>query len=216
MQEIINRFIAENFNSIKSDYRWRIKEEHLPAEVNLDPSSNYVQNLQLKRQLNGFFVDGDFKERLEIINYYIAKWGGVIRNSEETIRIYSTMDCEALIDFRNTGGIASWSKALCVRDPKKYAIFDARVSATLNLLLLENTETDEKLFFPRLPSRNSTIRKINQHIQESRVSYRSNRVVYREYMSLIHNAANHVGTDIQTVEMILFSHPEGLYAALEK
>lgn len=216
MQEILNKFIAERINGICSDYRWPIKEDYLPDGIKLDPANNYVQNLQLKRQLNGLFVVGDFMERLEIINYYIAKWGGVIRNSEETIRIYSTMDCEALIDFRNTGGIASWSKALCVRDPKKYAIFDARVSATLNLLLLENTETDEKLYFPRLPSRNSTIRKINQHIQESRVSYRSNRVVYREYMSLIHNAANHVGTDIQTVEMILFSHAENLYAAIEK
>lgn len=216
MQEIINRFIAENINSIKSDYRWRIKEEHLPAGVNLDPSSNYEQNLQLKRQLNGLFVDGDFKERLEIINYYIAKWGGVIRNSEETIRIYSTMDCEALIDFRNTGGIASWSKALCIRDPKTYAIFDARVSATLNLLLLRSTDETGNLFFPRLPSRNRTIREINQLIQDSNVTFIRRNAVYREYLSMIHHAANHVGTDIQTIEMILFSHPENLHATLEK
>jgi hypothetical protein len=126
------------------------------------------------------------------------------------------MDCEALIDLKCSKGIASWSKALCIRDPHKYAIFDARVSATLNLLLLANTEIDEKLFFPRLPSRNSTILKINQRINDSKVEYLNKCLVYREYLSLIRNAANHVNTDIQTVEMILFSHPENLYANLVK
>lgn len=216
MQEILNKFIAERINGICSDYRWPIKEDYLPDGIKLDHANNYVQNVKLKHQLHDLFTAGQNQQQLEIITYYIKKWGHIYGNKEETLRTYNENDCEDIINTKQTKGIASWSKALCVRDPKKYAIFDARVSATLNLLLLENTETDEKLFFPRLPSRNSTIRKINQHIQESRVSYRSNRVVYREYMSLIHNAANHVGTDIQTVEMILFSHPEGLYAALEK
>jgi hypothetical protein len=215
MQETLNTFIAEYITSIKSDYRWRVNEIHLPNGVNLDPATNYEQSLQLKYQLNSLFVKGDLNERLKIIKYYTWKWGR-IRNTDEMIRIYSTMDCEALIDFKSKQGIASWSKALCVRDPKTYAIFDARVSATLNLLLLKSTDETEKLFFPRLPSKNPTITRINKLIQSREVKYIHNREVYRLYLNLIQNTSKYVGTDIHTVEMILFSHPENLFAALNK
>lgn len=215
MQEILNTFIAEKIHAIKSDYRWCINIEHLPDGVILTPASNYEQSLQLKYQLNSLFVNGDLNERLNIITYYTWKWGR-IRNTDEMIRIYSTMNCEALIDFKSIQGIASWSKALCVRDIKKYAIFDARVSATLNLLLLKSCDANEHHYFPRLPSKNSTIKKINKLIQSREVNYIPKRKVYREYLNLIHNSANHVDTDIQTIEMILFSHTEKLYATLEK
>jgi hypothetical protein len=213
MQDILNNFIRNHIASIAADYRWRVNPELLPAGVHLDPGGNYHQNIQLKHQLSQLFNDGDPVLRQEIITYYIAKWGGVKTNAPATIQRYATTDCEELIDLQATKGIASWSKALCVRDPKKYAIFDARVSATLNLLLLAHPDHKEMRFFPRLPSRNQTIVEINRQVKEAGVHYINKHSVYRDYLQLIQNAATDVGTDIQTVEMILFSHPEKLWEA---
>jgi hypothetical protein len=216
MKELLIKFVEEKIDSITSNYNWGIKEEYLPSRVILDPESNYRQNLKLKYQLHDLFKLGQSSQKYEIIAYYVKRWGHIYGNKEETLRTYTEYDCEELINNRQIKGIASWSKALCVRDPQKYAIFDARVSASLNLLLLANPQMTEREFFPRLPSQNSTISSINDCIQCSDVRYIDKCDVYRKYLDLIQNTAKYVGTDIHTVEMILFSHTENVFAALEK
>ena len=49
---------------------------------------------------------------------------------------------------RGINGVSSWSKALVLHDCNKYAIFDARVSSSLNYLQVINN-TKEKILFPR-------------------------------------------------------------------
>jgi hypothetical protein len=211
MQSILNSFIKTSLNEITNNYPWAINHDALPLEMNITQSSNYEENLQLKKELNRLFSEGDYKTKELIIRYYIVTWGGIKRNATSTIQSYVNTDPDTLIKSMYLKGIASWSKALCVREPFTYTIFDARVSASLNLLQLKHLDIEERNWFPRLPSRNSTVVKINSLISKQEGAQINKAKVYLEYLSLVNIAANYAGTDIQTVEMILFSKPIDLF-----
>jgi hypothetical protein len=212
MRDILTHFINTNINTITNDYPWSININRLPEGINLDNGSNYEQNIQLKNELNRLFNEGNLEVKIALIRYYIAVWGGIYRNSAATIQSYATADAQDLIRTMNIKGIASWSKALCVREPDRYAIFDARVSASLNLLQLIHLKQAERVWFPRLSSRNSTVVQINRLIASQNGAQIDKYNAYEHYLSLIHNAASDTNTDIQTVEMILFSSPINLYS----
>jgi hypothetical protein len=161
MQELLNQFIQDRLELVTQHYPWTINTAFLPDGIVLDNGTNYEQNIQLKWLLNEQFQQGPEESRLHLITYYISKWGGVRSNAAATLDMYTTMDPQELILVRKIKGIASWSKALCVRNPNQYAIFDARVSATLNLLQLQGLNEQERRWFPRLSTRNKTINQIN-------------------------------------------------------
>jgi hypothetical protein len=211
MQELLNQFIQDRRGLVTEHYPWAINYAFLPEGIALDNGTYYEQNIQLKWLLFKQFEQGPEESRLNIIRYYISKWGGVRSNAAATLHLYTTMDPQELIHVRNIKGIASWSKALCVRNPGQYAIFDARVSATLNLLQLQGLNGQERRWFPRLSTRNKTITQINQLVRNAGGLYHANEVVYDTYLSLIRNTADSLNTDIHTVEMTLFSYPIELY-----
>ena len=91
------------------------------------------------RLLNGIFIIG----------------GGVKANSKDTLRKYTETSPEQLI-IKGSKGIASWSKALTVIDPARYAIYDARVAMSLNALQIIDSIDDAK-YFPPLKGRNTLI-----------------------------------------------------------
>lgn len=214
MQELLNQFIQDRQGLVTKHYPWAINTAFLPDGIILDNGTNYEQNIQLKWMLHGKFNRGSEESRLNLITYYISKWGGVRSNAAATLDIYTTMDPKELIHVRKIKGIASWSKALCVRNPSQYAIFDARVSATLNLLQLQGLNEQERRWFPRLSTRNKTITQINQLVRNAGGVYHSNEDVYNSYLSLIRTTAESLNTDIHTVEMTLFTYPMELYTQL--
>lgn len=211
MQELLNQFIQDRLELVTQHYPWTINTAFLPDGIVLDNGTNYEQNIRLKWLLYEHFEHGTEETRKNLITYYIAKWGGVRSNAAATLDMYTTMDPQELILVRKIKGIASWSKALCVRDPNQYAIFDARVSATLNLLQLQGLNEQERRWFPRLSTRNKTITQINQLVRNSGGDYHSNEDVYNSYLSLISTTAVTLNTDIHTVEMTLFTYPMELY-----
>ena len=74
----------------------------------------------------------------------------------ETIRRYACYSPTRLIR-RGVVGIASWSKALVLHEPSKYAVYDARVAVTLNYLVSRASGRGERRGFPVPASRNETI-----------------------------------------------------------
>lgn len=214
MQQLLNQFMQDRLEAVTQHYPWAINAAFLPEGIILDNGTNYEQNIQLKRLLYEQFEQGPMESRVNLIKYYISKWGGVRSNAAATLHQYTTMDPQELIRVREIKGIASWSKALCVRNPSQYAIFDARVSATLNLLQLHGLNEQERLWFPRLSTRNSTITQINQLIRNEGGVYHANENVFETYLSLIRTTAEYLNTDIHTVEMTLFTYPMELYAQL--
>jgi hypothetical protein len=211
----IEELARENIGDENRWYDWEINEAKVPVGVVLKDGSPYERNVQLKRQLNQKWKHGNSEERREIIKYYISDWGGIRTNSEQKIALYSSGDPEALISL-GKAGVASWSKALCIYSPEDYAIFDARVSASLNALQIINN-TKQKTFFPCLPSRNKTIAKANSLFQrkfkKENWDLAKDREYYQTYVQLLKIAKADLldkTIEIYTLEMLLFAFAEKL------
>jgi hypothetical protein len=137
-------------------YKWRVNPISLPPGVVLPEGSHYAQNVALKLQLSALYSSADNQGKKEIVRYYISEWGGIRRNTEERILSYALDTPESLIS-KGSQGIASWSKALCIRFPNDYAIYDARVALSLNCLQIIDV-VDHPILFPLLTGQNKLIR----------------------------------------------------------
>jgi hypothetical protein len=188
-------------------YRWRVNPDIVPSGVVLPRGNEYAQNVALKVQLCNLYSTGDDCRKQEIARYYIAEWGGIHGNHAETIRAYALAAPASLI-ARGSRGIASWSKALCIRRPDKYAVYDARVAVSLNCLQIVR-HVDLPVRFPLLSSRNKLIERgkkaINRHASENGWQVAQQDNFYEQYKSLLSSAAFSTGAALYTLEMLLFA-----------
>lgn len=197
-------------------YTWDVDDWKLPDGIRLPSGSPYIRNVVLKRALNASWIAGTAERKCEIIRWYIREWGGIRGNKDKTIESYSTSDPGDLVAM-GTKGIASWSKALCIYDPERYPIFDARVSAALNALLLIRNEPRPKLF-PCLPSQNRTIISANglfqNLVRERGFSFIGEKEIYTMYCEILKTALGRLvgfhDIGVFTLEMLLFSFAEEL------
>lgn len=212
--ETITAYAKEFINSENDWYSWReINEEKLPNGVELPIGNQYLKNLVLKQELNNRWKNsGNSKEKFELIKYYIATWGGIHTNSQKSMNEYSNLSARELIK-KGKKGIASWSKAIVIHDPNKYAIFDARVAISLNCIQkLYNIEN--KVLFPVLSSRNKVVARGNKLIKESAKlenwKKANEETFYNQYLEILENVADEFNTNVSTVEMLLFAKAEEL------
>lgn len=214
LSKIIAEYAREYINELNDWYSWReINEEKLPFGMKLPTGNQYIKNVYLKKKLNRFWRDAqDNGTRYQLIKYYISTWGGIHTNSDESMYEYSTLSAVELIKLGKKG-IASWSKAIVVHDPEKYAIFDARVSISLNCIQ-KLYNLSEPSLFPILPSRNKKVALGNKLIKQTAKteSWRKtkNESFYRDYLDILRSVANELGADISTIEMLLFAKAEEL------
>lgn len=212
--ESLNILCEKNIDSNNNWYNWKtINESKLPDGIILPNGNQFSKNIALKEKLNEAWQrDSDIEKKGELIKYYISTWGGIHRNKNDTMQIYMTESDVNLI-LKGRSGIASWSKALVIHNPDKYAIFDARVSTSLNCLqIIHNFEKKE--LFPILPSINKRIISSNKFLQN--VSKKENwesvdeSNFYLNYLNLLKKVAENQKTNISTVEMLLFAKAEDL------
>lgn len=177
----------------------------------------YARNVDLKHRLHQVWRDHrDRRSCLE--RYYIVDWGGVRGNRPGTLDAYYGACADENI-ARGRTGIASWSKALCVRDPLQFAIFDARVAVSLNTLqIIHRGRVEVPVRFPVLPSQNARVKRANRLLKDhfkahawpaERASF------YRDYLALCRSVATRLGNagtllPVYAVEMVLFAHTEKL------
>ncbi len=135
-------------------YVWPKKGEFPSFGTTSFEGTNYQKNIQLKDQFAGLWADND---HLTIAQWIIRDWGGIKTNKESTIANY-VRSIEAGRYPSQLGGVASYSKILAFIEPDKYAIYDARVAASLNGIQLLQNVTDG-VIWNNLPGRNSTIEK---------------------------------------------------------
>ena len=157
------------------------------------------------------------------MEYYISDWGGIKGNKPATLNEYSKKTANELI-LKKTDGISSWSKALVLSDPNKYAIYDARVAISINCLQLINKKNFKKVLFPLLigKSRMSIIQKnaIDKQIKE--IAKNENwecldkATFYEEYLHILKTTNQALRKEnikthgISTIEMLLFAETEEL------
>ena len=211
--QVVREYFDAKKKDVKSKYDWTINFANLPDCVKLQTNTSlFEQNIELKKALTKQFkkVKDNKTEVLKLIRYYISYWGGIHTNSESTLKSYADSDVDEIIG-KGTKGIASWSKALTVFNYEKYAIFDARVSASLNGLIYQETSIHGS-FFPILISRNNTIKGFNMKLRNvtNRSSFKPTDTFYREYIKLLTEVANKSKVSIAEIEMSLFAYAEDI------
>ena len=142
-------------------YTWPIDAAKLREHtgITLGSYSELDRNIELKRELHARFKHAPRDARERLVRYYVTTWGG-IKIGTETFRRYA---CERTEPLAGSGldGIASRSKALVLHDPSRYAIYDSRVAATLNYLVIRRVghgrgyigQRDGRKCFPLPPPR---------------------------------------------------------------
>ena len=214
LTETITVYAKEFIDSENDWYSWReINEDKLPNGIELPLGNQYNKNLVLKQELNNKWKNSEtHEEKLELIKYYIATWGGIHTNSKESMNEYAILSARELIK-KGKKGIASWSKAIVIHDPNKYAIFDARVAISLNCIQkLYNIEN--KVLFPVLSSRNKIVARGNKLITETAKTENwkkvNEEIFYDQYIEILEKVANEFNINVSTVEMLLFAKAEKL------
>jgi len=194
-------------------YRWPIIKDRLPEGITLPNGSLYYQNVSLKLQLNERWKNANDQEKLALVDYYIAEWGGIRNNKPEKIRSYALQSPDQLIALGKSG-VASWSKALCIRDPNEYPIYDAHVSVALNALQAINNVVQPQLF-PIVPGRNKLLKRaparLRQYATQHHWPLLGAQDFYRWYIMVISKAAANLGVPLYTAEMLLFAKAEDLH-----
>jgi hypothetical protein len=217
---IVTDYVREKMDTGTSWYDWPFDANKVPQGVlvgSVEGGDWYARNVDLKQRLNKTWQV--FPERrLELERYYIADWGGVRGNRAETLARYHSATAAENIANGDVG-IASWSKALCVRDPLAFAIFDARVSASLNALqVIHAARIAQPVRFPLLASRHGTVRnggrRLTRYFQDRAWPAKLD-TFYTNYLSLCVSVATDAGKPesplpLYTVEMLLFAHAEEL------
>ena len=210
----IKEFCIYHFDQTNDWYRWRkINESKIPQNIKISGRNQFEKNISLKKELHKHWIKN--KEPIkkgDLIEYYIKDWGGIRGNKPDTMYEYRMKSSQELI-AKGKKGIASWSKALVVHNPLKYAIYDARVAVSINSLQIIN-ELKEKTLFPVLSSQNRKIRAANKKLKiiskkGSWQNYAENEF-YKNYLKILSCVSGELKTNISKVEMLLFSKVEEL------
>jgi hypothetical protein len=194
-------------------YKWRkINPRYLPEGVSVGSGNAFSQNENLKKQLSKQYQTGSDDQKIELTRYYIAVWGGVRRNSADKISAYALNQPHELI-ANGIVGIASWSKALSIRDPDSYAIYDARVAVSLNALqIIHNVAAP--VLFPLLTGQNKIINEgaklLAGHAGNGTWRKISPESFYDEYNALLAKVALSLNVKHYAVEMALFTKAPAL------
>ena len=208
-QEALNCYLLENLNQIQSGYKWDFTTNKFPISYKKKSTNDYQNSLDLREFIHQKVkFKSEFSDEFQV--WYVKEWGGVKSNKTLTFDDYLISSSEELIN-RGQKGVASWSKMLSVRDPSKYAIYDARVAVSLNTISLLFSE-ESNLFFPQLSSRNNKIIAAQQSIKKY-IKLKNLNIIndfYNSYLYFLRKAVNDCERkfDIQTAEMILFANAE--------
>jgi hypothetical protein len=128
-----------------------------PNKYRDDPAK---QNIELRYHLKTCWANADAQEKTRLATWIIKDWGGIGRNNQATIDGYVAM-ADTPAPTTPFTGVSSYSKVLSMRDPDKFAIYDARVAASLNaiqlILHLQGVSSVNFLAFPTPSSRNKEV-----------------------------------------------------------
>ena len=215
LQQAINDYLFKNIDKVQAEYKWKISFDKFPVEYEIKDGTDYELAINLRKFIFSKISENHSKSR-ELQTWYVREWGRVRGNKPETLNGYIDSESADLISL-GEGGIATWSKILSVRDPTRYAIFDARVSLSLNLIQISKSISDS-IFFPQLPSQNRLVTSAQKQVIKNIGSY----VVvgqsidfYSKYLMLLNEfCLENKKYDIQSCEMVLFAAAIDLAATL--
>ncbi|HJV76104.1 MAG TPA: hypothetical protein VJ654_17925 [Noviherbaspirillum sp.] len=219
LETVLFEFCNDKLRDGTGWYEWTFNWDRLPPGIRKPAGNCYEQNVALKKALSKDWKEtASVTRRHALERFYIVDFGGVRTNSEDTLDRYFT-NTDAQNIALGSRGIASWSKALSVRDAQQYAIYDARVAAALTALQIQSRVANP-VRFPLLPSRNTLIANRIPMLKEWARDHRwaaTPASFYEDYLKLCRTTAERLNSEVRnldaqvySVEMMLFAHAEAL------
>lgn len=211
------------------EYAWPKKGPSLDDLVcKLDPTielsgkNNYEKNVDLKKKLSGAYKNRELNER-KLAEWIIRDWGGIKTITKKLDSYLLTIRSNKMP--QSISSVASYSKLYAMFYPDRYAIYDARVVVSLNVIQLL-AKKPHAIFFPYLPGRNKTTGDAVKKRGFSRVpdfsrnsllnkkdqswSTIPNNQLYLCYNELLHVVSEKLDCELVDLEMILFAQAEEL------
>ena len=168
------------------------------------------RNVAMRDHVSKVWPSLSYDEKARVGTWIIKEWGGIKRNSPQTVRRY--VDACASVTSAEVPyiGISSFSKILAFAGPLDYAIYDARVAASINAIQLSGAPSNDlSIFFSIPPSQNKIIaafRSDTSRVPRSLSVPREN--TYEAYLALLRLVAAKLDRSILEVEMALFAGAE--------
>ena len=202
--------------------------KQLSQNYELSGSNNYEKNVGLKLLLSQE-IQNRRVDLNDVARWIISSWGGIPKLSKYTNEyIQSALAKEYP---KKLDGVASYSKLFAMFYPKEFAIYDARVAVSLNIIQLL-CEGNQAIFFPYLSGRNKITG--NQETKQgfSRMSEFSRKQisdtsqilwheisrdkVYPLYNQILNSVCDSNKLNLYDVEMLLFSKAEELVLQIRR
>jgi hypothetical protein len=214
----LSDYIAAHMSTM-SPYAWEVRESawkslHTGFDYRKFAGNLPRQNIELKRHLSEHWAVSSLDEKIRVATWIVKDWGGINRNSEMTILSYVNQ-ADAERPATPFFGIASYSKILSIKDPEGYAVFDARVAASLNAIQLL-LDRDKRLVPPHLlvffapVGQNETINRFNSAafpVALKRLGFSAveRNAIYGTYMASVHAISGIIHKSVLEIEMFLFA-----------
>ena len=221
-------FSSYGIENVKT-YQWPKKGPSLDEllhqydpTLRLEGSTNYEKNVSLKILLSDQYSRGNL-DLDKVSKWIISSWGKkkkISKNLDEYLTHVKDKKYPNSLE-----GVASYSKLFAMLYPLEFAIYDARVAVSLNVIQLLSEEK-QGIFFPYLSGRNRItgyqntgrgFSNIGQFKKEQieRTSQKnwiflSKRNVYQLYNSLLLKLCKQNACKLWDIEMLLFSKAEDL------
>lgn len=217
-------FNGLGLEEVRSSYKWKLPKTSFNGEQVVTSGTNFEENVRLKLFLNKIWNEEEWSRR-KIVGWIISDWGGIRSNRQSTLEKYYKHSLQENPETPLTG-IASFSKVLAIKDPLKYAIYDARVAVGLNAIQMILAVTSGEIF-PYLSGRNkitgdwsakpprgfskckeASIATLTHPPYNWKKIPRSD--VYERYLELLQLISKNLDVPLYELEMTLFSQAEEL------
>lgn len=219
LEKLLHAYAQQHLPLLPQSYVWKFDAAVVAQQfqVAIAGDSWYAKTCALKNAMATLWAAHP-EHRMAYAHYAVSTWGGVRTNAPATMERYVHIVGAGQLPAHYQG-IASWSKVAAFSAPQEHAIFDARVSFSLNALqLLQGA--GEGCWFPKLPGRNTLLTAVWPLLQAHARLHAWQRLpaaqVYPRYMAALREVSQALGVTIGDVEMLLFAKAEALAHAVRE
>ncbi|WP_295987216.1 hypothetical protein [uncultured Variovorax sp.] len=214
LKQTLVAYVAQEAPNLTASYTSTVDEMGLEKHLGLHVigDSAFARNLDLRHKLAALWASAP-ERHLQIAAYRARFWGGAPATSPDRVASFvATIETGERPTYE---GIAAWSRIASAANPHESAIFNGRISFSLNALQLLSGAANA-VMFPKLPCRDSLIKRVSGLLCRTRKSRAWERLpqeeVFPAYLQLLRMCALTLSGPLPMAqaEMVLFAMAKDL------